>query len=98
VKHSTEIALNHPALEGHFPGNPIVPGVVLLDQVIAAFKKEQGRDINIHKIPWVKFLSPLEPGERIEFSFSISNNLADFTGKCADTTIVSGQFEFSFSS
>lgn len=96
MKHSTKIALNHPALEGHFPGHPIVPGVVLLDQVITAFKKEQGRAIKIHKIQWVKFLSPLKPEVRIEFAFSTSNNLTDFTGKCADKTIVSGQFEFSF--
>jgi 3-hydroxymyristoyl/3-hydroxydecanoyl-(acyl carrier protein) dehydratase len=98
VKHSTEVDRKHPALEGHFPGHPIVPGVVLLDLVITAFKKEQSRALNVHKIPWVKFLSPLEPGERIEFVFSISNDRVEFTGKCADKTIVSGQFEFSFTS
>ena len=29
------VAADHPSLQGHFPGNPIVPGVVLLDTVIA---------------------------------------------------------------
>ena len=29
------IAADHPALPGHFPGHPIVPGVVLLDEVLA---------------------------------------------------------------
>ena len=30
------IAPDHPALEGHFPGQPIVPAVVILDAVLAA--------------------------------------------------------------
>jgi len=95
MKYSTQIDLNHPALEGHFPGHPIVPGVVILDHVIAAFNKERGSSFKINKIPSVKFLSPLEPGVRIDFTFDISNNLARFTGKCGEKTIVSGQLEFS---
>ena len=97
MKHSTQFDHDHPSLEGHFPGHPIIPGVVLLDQVAEAFKKNQGRSLKIHKIPWVKFLSPLEPGVRIEFNFDISNNLARFIGKCAEKTIVSGQMEFTIS-
>ena len=30
------IRANHPSLPGHFPGAPLVPGVVILDEVIAA--------------------------------------------------------------
>jgi len=30
------ISRDHPALEGHFPGHPIVPAVVILDEVLAA--------------------------------------------------------------
>ena len=33
------IAYDHPSLAGHFPGNPIVPGVVILDQVIRIWQK-----------------------------------------------------------
>jgi 3-hydroxymyristoyl/3-hydroxydecanoyl-(acyl carrier protein) dehydratase len=95
MKYFTRIDHNHPALEGHFSGHPIVPGVVILDEVIAAFKKDRNCSLEIQKIPSVKFLSPLEPGVRMEFTFDLSNNLARFTGKCGEKTIVSGQLQFS---
>jgi len=44
----------HPALPGHFPGNPIVPGVVLLDRVAAALEKNGSR---LARIGVVKFQS-----------------------------------------
>lgn len=34
-----KIAKTHPSLAGHFPGNPVIPGVVILQYVMAAFKK-----------------------------------------------------------
>ncbi len=54
------IASTHPALPGHFPGNPIVPGVVLLDHVAAALEKGGAR---LARIGVVKFLAPLKPEE-----------------------------------
>ncbi len=54
------IPANHPALAGHFPGNPIVPGVVLLDAVIAALA-DRHPDQAVIGVPVVKFLAPLRP-------------------------------------
>jgi 3-hydroxyacyl-[acyl-carrier-protein] dehydratase len=56
------IAPTHPCLEGHFPGNPIVPAVVLLDEVLAAIRTLQP-DFVATRMPSVKFLSPLLPDE-----------------------------------
>lgn len=33
---------DHPSLAGHFPGRPIVPGVVLLERVLEAIERTQG--------------------------------------------------------
>lgn len=53
----------HPALPGHFPGNPIVPGVVLLDRVCAALEA-RGVARGGLRLPQVKFLQPLLPGQQ----------------------------------
>ncbi|MGH8214980.1 MAG: hydroxymyristoyl-ACP dehydratase [Rhodanobacteraceae bacterium] len=50
----------HPALAGHFPGDPVVPGVVLLERVAAACKAWRGG--RIAKLE-AKFLQPLRPDE-----------------------------------
>jgi 3-hydroxyacyl-[acyl-carrier-protein] dehydratase len=56
------IGHDHPALPGHFPGQPVVPGVVLLDRVLEAVEREAG-PLGALSLPQVKFLQPLLPGE-----------------------------------
>ena len=55
---SLSIAASHPSLPGHFPGHPIVPGVVILNKVIALLRAElpDGSIVGIKKM---KFLTPL---------------------------------------
>lgn len=65
----TEFAIpaEHPCLPGHFPGQPIVPGVVVLDRVLAAIEAQHGA-LGALRMPQVKFLQPLLPEQtaRIE--------------------------------
>ncbi len=56
------IADDHPALPGHFPGRPIVPGVVILDRVLDAVEAAHG-PLGALRLPQVKFLRPLLPGQ-----------------------------------
>lgn len=53
---------DHPALPGHFPGRPVVPGVVVLDRVLAAIEAVHG-PVGALRMPQVKFVQPLLPGE-----------------------------------
>lgn len=57
------VRADHPSFAGHFPGNPIVPGVVLLDEALQAIGQAMGRDLSACRINAVKFLSPVKPGE-----------------------------------
>lgn len=50
---------HHPALAGHFPGNPIVPGVVILDHLIQLWQKQSGQSVN--SIMNAKFINLLRP-------------------------------------
>ena len=60
------IAMYHPAIAGHFPGNPIVPGVLILDEVLQVAEQWRGQ-LRLKSVASVKFASPLKPGR----SFSI---------------------------
>ena len=64
MNYSFIIKKNHPALRGHFPNNPIVPGVVILDEVIRIIEKIKP-DFIIKKLLTVKFLQPLLPEQDV---------------------------------
>ena len=59
------IPSDHPSLPGHFPGRPIVPGVVVLERVIEAIEALHGPLGNL-RLPQVKFVQPLLPDERAD--------------------------------
>lgn len=63
------IATDHPSLAGHFPGHPVVPGVVLLDAVLAELGRRRGAALRVSALPNVKFLAPLAPGQDFEIDF-----------------------------
>jgi len=67
----------HPAFAGHFPGAPILPGVILLDAALHAITAATGIELDVCEICAVKFLSPARPGEEllIRHSFSASGTI-----------------------
>jgi len=75
---SLTIAADHPAFAGHFPGRPIVPGVLLLDAVLHAVAQahhaggasEAGGPTGRCQIASAKFLSPVQPGETLTISYA----------------------------
>ena len=56
------VPASHPSLPGHFPGNAIVPGVVLLSLVLERLGQRFG-PFTATGLRSVKFLRALRPGE-----------------------------------
>ena len=70
-----EIAHDHPSLPGHFPGNPVVPGVLLLERVLDAVEAAGGR-AGALRLPQVKFVQPLLPDEAAEIALETTTTEA----------------------
>jgi 3-hydroxyacyl-[acyl-carrier-protein] dehydratase len=66
------VPLDHPALAGHFPGTPILPGVVLLDMALQAIANASGIALDRCAISSVKFLSPAKPGDALVIEHVVS--------------------------
>ncbi len=67
------ITPDHPSLPGHFPGRPIVPGVVLLDRVLAAVL-HANPGARAAGLPMVKFTRPVLPGQSVSVVCSPARN------------------------
>lgn len=86
------IPMDHPSLAGHFPGNPLVPAVVLLDAVLAHIAER--RPGMAGRFPSVKFLSPVRPGESIRLNVEFTASAARFSGSRGDARVFEGSLTF----
>jgi 3-hydroxymyristoyl/3-hydroxydecanoyl-(acyl carrier protein) dehydratase len=85
-----EVPADHPALPGHFPGNPIVPGVLLLDEVLTAAERWLHRTVHVRGLPQIKFVQPLKPQESALINLSLDGTSLKFTVQRAGATIAQG--------
>ena len=95
VKAGGCIPPQHPALPGHFPGTPVVPGVVLLDEVARAAQQALGTALELDAIPDTKFHAPLSPGEKFVSTLEPVDAVSvTFVVTRGDTRIASGTMRF----
>jgi 3-hydroxymyristoyl/3-hydroxydecanoyl-(acyl carrier protein) dehydratase len=87
-----EISAGHPSLPGHFPGRPIVPGVVLLDAVLDSAQRWLGRPVVVTGMPVAKFMSPLLPGQPAELRLELAGCRLDFVVTAGTRMLAKGRF------
>ena len=61
-------ASDHPTAAGHFPGNPIIPGALVLDSVLDAITGG-GPPPRSCELRVAKFLRPIRPGDRVRIDW-----------------------------
>jgi len=84
------IPADHPAFAGHFPGTPIVPGVVLLDAAIHAASQLPGA-AGCCEVGSAKFLSAVGPGEELTISIdTTASGSVQFEIRSGDRKVAAG--------
>jgi len=82
---------SHPSLPGHFPGQPLVPGVVLLEAVADALRAWRGQ--RLARIAEAKFVAPLLPGEDAQLVLSDSGARVRFEIRRGEVLLARGAIE-----
>ena len=70
------VSAAHPSIPGHFPGKPIVPGVLMVDQVLAAIRQLAGHELV--RLQYVKFSSALSPDEQAHVLCEVNGEQVTF--------------------
>ena len=83
------VSISEPVFQGHFPGHPIYPGVMILEGLaqaggLLAFQsmdltKEEAAEKVVYfmSIDKAKFRKPVRPGDRLEYRVSVIKRKGD---------------------
>jgi 3-hydroxymyristoyl/3-hydroxydecanoyl-(acyl carrier protein) dehydratase len=55
-----------PWFNGHFPGEPILPGVAQIGMVLEAIRKAQKQELTVSSVRRVRFKSIIRPDDRLK--------------------------------
>jgi 3-hydroxyacyl-[acyl-carrier-protein] dehydratase len=93
------VAADHPAYAGHFPGMPVLPGVVLLDATVHALEEIAGVTGVRWEVANAKFQSAVRPGEPLTLQHETqSNGSVRFSIQTAGRPVATGVLVLSDSS
>ncbi len=91
-------------LQGHFPGNPIVPGVILCEMAaqsscLLMAEKVKGKTTLYAGMNNVKFKNPVRVGDKVDFTCEAIKSFGVFhfikaEGKVGDKVVLKGEFSF----
>lgn len=71
------VTINEPFFQGHFPGNPVMPGVLIVEAmaqvagILAVKSGVQGKAVYFMSIEKVKFRKPVLPGDQLRFEVKV---------------------------
>jgi UDP-3-O-[3-hydroxymyristoyl] N-acetylglucosamine deacetylase/3-hydroxyacyl-[acyl-carrier-protein] dehydratase len=74
------VTINEPFFQGHFPGHPIMPGVLIVEAMaqvggmllMGAFDDPESKVVYFMSLDNVKFRRPVKPGDQIRFELEMT--------------------------
>ena len=92
--------------EGHFPQNPIVPGVIIVEAmaqtagIVVSYKLREFKDKSVlfMSVNKAKFRKPISPNDKVSFEVKFINSVRDvykFQGTCFKNNTKVSEAEFS---
>ena len=82
---------DHPSYAGHFPGRPILPGVVLLAEALAAIESSTARPLQQWRLASAKFLAAVAPGTPLGLVHeTLASGAVRFEIRSPDALVASG--------
>jgi len=97
------VTINEPFFQGHFPGNPIMPGVLIVEAmaqiagVLAFGSGVQGNAVYFMSIEKAKFRKPVVPGDQLRMEIKVTQqrgNVWKFSGTATVDDKVVSESEF----
>jgi 3-hydroxyacyl-[acyl-carrier-protein] dehydratase len=68
---------NHDVFKGHFPGNPIMPGVCMMQIIKELTEQISGRSLFMQSLSNVKFMALINPFNTPELRLELDISMAD---------------------
>jgi 3-hydroxyacyl-[acyl-carrier-protein] dehydratase len=91
MRSTLTIAADHPSFSGHFPTFPVLPGAILLDEMLKAIEAARGIDLKAWHIASAKFLDAVRPRDCLVLEHEASApGLIRFTIRVDDRKVASG--------
>jgi 3-hydroxyacyl-[acyl-carrier-protein] dehydratase len=98
------VTINEEFFQGHFPGNPIMPGVLIIEAMaqlagVLAFDSgaNKGTSVYFMSIEKAKFRRPVVPGDQLRMEITVSQhrgNVWKFSGSAVVEEKVAAEAEF----
>jgi 3-hydroxyacyl-[acyl-carrier-protein] dehydratase len=98
------VTCNEEFFQGHFPGNPIMPGVLMIEALaqvagLLAFRSGAsiGKSVYFMSIERAKFRKPVVPGDQLKLEVTIlqqRGNVWKFSGNASVEEKVAAEAEF----
>ena len=67
----------HPVFAGHFPGRPILPGVIAVRIALAIAQRSLGKGVALRNARSIKFLAPVDPRATPELRYRLRIERSD---------------------